>query len=432
MELKVELEKPSDSVRKLKISIPGQMVAGRFERGFAEVQKTARLKGFRPGKAPISVIKQYYGEDVRSRVYQKLIDESFDQAVAENSIRPASEPKIELAEGFDLSSEDVEKGFAFTATVEIFPEINAKDYTGIPLERETSEVTEADVQGSLEYFRENQAELNPISSERPVQKGDHVDLTFAGGLVTPNGIEERPGMKGTQMVEIGAGMFIPGFEDQLIEMNRGDTKTFRITFPENYSDKDLGAKEAEFKVTINEIKEKKLPELNDEFAKGMKFENLEELRSALRVNMEREKKENAENQLQSDLMKAIRERNPFEVPQSLIQSQAKQLAYERITQIRKQYRELKEETVQKILASEFEQMKQHAEVQVRSSLLLDAIGKKEKIEVTNEDLTEYKRGSHEHHARDSKVSDTDLMFRIKQERIFQFLLDKAKIKSKSS
>ncbi|MFL5812508.1 MAG: trigger factor [Bdellovibrionia bacterium] len=452
MELNVQVEKPSSILRKLTIKVPATVVDNRFQKGLVEVQRTAKLKGFRPGQAPISMIKQFYGEDVRHRLFHSLADEAFREAVVKEKITAVGRPQIEAPEhqhGKEEHDHGVSEGkdFTFTATVEVLPEIEVKNYTGVALTKEKTEVTDEQVEGVIKNILDSQAELVPVSgglvgadgkpSGRPVQKGDHVDMNFDGGIVTETGLDSRPGMKGSRMIEVGSDQLIPGFEDNLVGMRAGETKTFRVPFPADYFEKDLAGKESEFTVTINEVKEKKLPALDDEMAKTMGYENVADLRTKAKEHLTQERNGQVDGKLRSDLITAILEKNTFDVPQALIDSQTRALAQDWAQELKRQG--VNDQVIQQAIMSELEGLRKRAESQVRASLVLEAIAKKEAIEIKDEDLaTEFANMSKQMNVDEQKIRDfyandpgrkEDLSFRLRQERTIKFLLDKAKIKS---
>jgi trigger factor len=455
MELQVKVEQPSSIVRKLTIKVPASVVANRFQRGLAEVQKDARLKGFRPGQAPIGIIKQYYGDDIRHRVYHSLIDESFQVAVRDNKLMAVGRPTIESPEHQHGAGEHdhgihEDKDFTYTATVEVLPEIEVKGYTGIALTQEKKEVTQDDIEKVIQGMLDSQGEIVPIGgglvgadgaeSSRPVKKGDFVDMTFSGGVVTEGGkIEEKEGMKGSRLLEVGSDQLIPGFEDNLVGMRKGETKTFRVPFPADFYEKDLAGKDSEFTVTINELKEKKLPELNDEFVKQMGYESVDDFRTKAKEFLIKEREDEAQRKVRSDLVAALIEKNPFDVPNALVESQTRALAQDWAQDLRRQG--IDDQTIQGAIAQELANLKTRAESQVRGSLLLEAVAKKEAIEVKPEDFdAELKKNAEQMKADEAKLREfyeknpnryDDFVFRLRQERTVQFLLDKAKIKSKS-
>lgn len=453
MELSVQVEKPSNITRKLTIKVPATEVANWLQKGLVEVQKTAKLKGFRPGHVPLSVVKQYYGSDVKHRVYHNLIDASFKQAVQKEAIKAVGRPKIETESSKDEHDHskhtlDEDKDLTFTATVEVLPEVEVKGYTGISLTKEKVDVTDKDVDTIVEQLRNAHAELVPASSalagadgsqaSRPAKKGDFVDLKFEGGVVTDEGLDARPGMSGQRMIEIGSNQLIAGFEDNLIGMTTGETKTFRLTFPKDYFEEDLREKQAEFTVTAGEIKEKKLPELTDEFAQDAGYESVLDMRTKARAHLSSEKTQESERKLKSDLLQELISKNDFEIPESLVQAQTRALAQDVAQNLKQQG--FNDEMVQEALMSELENLKKRAESQVRASLILESIAKKENITVSAEDVkTELETMAKNMNLELDKIREfyeqnpsrkEDLEFRLREDRTVKHILEKSKIKEK--
>lgn len=451
MELNVQVEKPSAILRKLTIRVSAKEVAARYTRGLAEVQATAKLKGFRPGQAPISVIQQYYGEDVRHRLFHNLIDESYQHAIRDQKLKAVGSPKIETPEHKTGAGEHdhtlkEDQDLTFTATVEVLPELEVKNYAGVALSRTNVDIQDADVEQVVKNLLDSQAELVPASSgladasgkmgSRAARKGDFVDIQFDGGVVTDKGVEKKEGMKGGRVVEIGSDSLIPGFEENLIGMRSGDSKTFRLKFPADYFEKDIAGKEAEFSVTLNDVKEKKLPELNDEFVKNMGYADVADFRKKAKEHLLKEKTDEVDRKLRSDLLEHIISKNAFDVPQALIESQTRALAQDWAQELKRQG--LDDQMVQNAVMSEIENLKKRAEQQVRASLLLESIAAQEKIEVKAEDYdAELKTMAASMRVEEDKLKDfysknparrEDFVFRVRQERTLKFLLDKAKIK----
>lgn len=451
MQINVQVEKSSAVMRKLTVKVPASEVAIRFNQGLAEVQRTAKIKGFRPGHVPMAVVKQYYGEDVRHQVFHNIIDDSFREAVRKENIRAVGRPKIETPEHKTGAGEhdhtiQEDQDLTYTATVEVLPEIEVKNYKGLSATRLPVEVTEKDVTTVINGLLDAQSELIVAGggladasgnvSSRPVKKGDHVDLNFAGGLVTDNGIEEKPGMKGSRVIEIGSDTLIPGFEEQVEGLRKGETKTFRVSFPKDYFDKDYASKEAEFTVTVNEVKEKKLPELNDEFAKTMGYDNVADMRKKAEDHLTREKTQESDRKVRSDLLAALIEKNAFDCPESLIRAQTNALAQDAVENLKRQG--FSEQMINDALAGEFDGLKKRAETQVRASLLLEAIAKKENLTVTAQTREEeYKKMAEQMRVDEAQIREfysnnaqrsEDLEYRLKEEVAVRFLMDSAKIK----
>ncbi len=453
MELTVQVEKTSNILRKLTIKVPAELVSKRFEKGLVEAQKGAKLKGFRPGQAPISVIKQQYGDDVRHQVYHHLIEETFREAVRKHQLRAVGSPKIEAkdfktGEGAHDHGIREDQDFTYIATVEVMPELEIKSYTGLSLTKPKVKVTEEDVVKVIEGFRNAHAQLTPVSgglvlgdgsaSSPPIKKGEYADVTFKGALVTSDGLKAMDGMSGDRMLEVGGGELIPGFEDQLVGMRKSETKTFRIQFPKDYHDKELAEKEAEFTVTINEVKEKKLPELNDDFAKQAGFETMEDFRSKANEYLQADMIDQAEKKVRNDLLQQIIEKNPFDVPESLVNAQMDLLVRDWAQELKSQG--ANDEAIKQVIMRDIQSIRQRAETQVRASLILETIFAKEKLEIKPEQVTdEIKKMAQYTKTDENKLLEfysknperyEEMEFRVRQEQTIQFLMTKSKIAEK--
>ena len=275
------------------------------------------------------------------------------------------------------------------------------------------------------------------SSSRPIQKSDFVDTQFAGGIVTDSGVQARDDMKGNRLIEIGSNTFIPGFEDHMIGMRQGETKTFRVTFPQDYGHAEIAGKEAEFTVTANEVKEKKLPTLDDEFAKQVGYESVADLRTKAKDFLLQNKTEESNQKVRSDLLAVIIEKNQFDVPAALVEGQTRALAQDWAQEMKNQG--FNEAMIKEAIQQEVANLRKRAETQVRASLVLESIAKEESISVSAEEVSaEMKKLAVSSQVEESKLLEyyaknpgrkDDLEFRLRQERTLKFLLDKAKIKS---
>ena len=452
MEFNVKVEKPSNTLRKLTIKVPATEVSARLNRGLAEVQRTAHIKGFRPGQAPIGMIRQMYGDDVKHKLFHSLIDESFREAVRKEQIKAVGRPQVDASnyktgEGAHDHALRENEEFTYTATVEVMPEIEIKNYTGLSLTQEKINVTDEDLNKVVEGLRNSQAQLIPAAGglanadgtmgSRPIKKGDFADIEFNGGVVTENGVIEKAGMKGNRLVEIGSDSLIPGFEDHLVGARQGEVKTFRVPFPADFYEKELAGAEAEFTVSIKEVKEKKLPELDDEFAKQAGYESFDDLKTKARQYVESEKAAANERKLRNDIIEGLSQKNKFDIPSALIEAQAQSLAQEWASELKKQG--MDDQSIQQAMLQELEQIKTRAATQVRASLMLESIADAEKIEVSDEEFqNEMSRVAESMKVEPAKLKDfysknpskkEDFVFRLRQDRTFKYLMDKAKIKT---
>ncbi|MBI2711258.1 MAG: trigger factor [Bdellovibrio sp.] len=452
MKYSVEVEKLSSILRKFTIKVPAETVKSRFDNGLAEVQKSAQIKGFRPGQVPISIVKQHYGDDVRHRVFHAIIDEAFERAVEEQKMRAIGRPQIDTPEhktgdGAHDHTLHEEKDLTFTATFEVIPELTVKGYTGVSVTQDKVDITADQVDKMIEGLHQSQAELVPVAgglaladgsvSSRPADKGDFLDVKMSGGIFEGESFVPREDMKGERLIELGSSNWIPGFEENLTGMRRGETKTFRVKFPEDFAEKSLATKEAEFTVTVNELKEKKLPPLDESFVKQLGYESMIDLRTKAKDYLEREKAAESERKLKSDLLNAIIEKNPFDVPTTLIDAQTRSLAQEWAQELKREG--YNDANIQTVLMGEIENLKKRAEGQVRASLILESIAEVEKIAVSKDELTEEMSKQATAYKVDQAKMDEfyeknpgrvqDLEFRLRQEKTVSFLLGKSKIKT---
>jgi len=441
MQFSVQVDKPSHITRKLTIRVPAAEVSARFQEGLQQVARTAKLKGFRPGMVPLSVVKQYYGDDVKHQVFHNLIDDSYREALQREKIKAVGRPQIDTpdhktGEGDHDHSIKENQDLTFTATVEVMPDIEVKNYKGIALTQGSVAITDKDLKIVLKNLMDSRAELMPAAEGRTAKKGDFVDMAFKGGLVTDKGIEERPGMNGSRVLEIGSDQLIPGFEDNLVGMKKGETKTFRIPFPADYFEKDMAGKESEFSVTVNELKEKKLPAMDDEFAKDMGYENVADMKAKATEHLTNERTQEVDRKLKSDLLQALIEKNAFDCPESLIAAQTRALAQDVAQNLKQQG--FNDQMINDALTAELDNLKKRAENQVRASLILEAIAKKESIEVDAKAKdAEMKKMAESMRVEEEKLREfysknpqrmEDLEFRMKEDLTVKFLLEQAKIK----
>ena len=257
--------------KKIKITIPNSTYKSQVKAYINRVGRDAKIPGFRKGKIPQSMLEKTLGPEAKREVLTQLISEKLFAAMDEKGIKAVGSPKllnVEAEEGTDVE---------VTADVEVFPEFEVNDYSGIEVEMKIPRVTDADVDMVIEAFRSKNAKSVQVT-DRAVQNGDFVKLDFTGYL---NGNPFSGGEAKDYVLEVGANRFVPGFEEQLIGLEAGETKTIKVTFPEDYQSKDIAGNETDFEVSIKGIQEKELPELNDEFAKNAdpenKFDTLDEL-----------------------------------------------------------------------------------------------------------------------------------------------------------
>ena len=299
METQIKLENVSAIQKKFIVTIPAEKVTKTVEKKFIEAQKVAKIKGFRPGKVPINMVKQYYAEDVKQKALQALISETYSEALKQHPLRIVGEPQIEGVphghEGGDHNHQHIHihdgESLSYAATVEVVPEIEPKDYKGLSLEKASSEVTAEDLEKIKKNLLDRKAELTPV--DRKAKAGDFVEFKYEGKLKTDAGYETQANLSGDRSAEIGASQLLPEFEKNILGLKGGESKTFKMNYPTDYQDTNLAGKEAEYTLDLREVKEKKYPEFNEEYVKDFGYESLADFETKSRQTIEKTKKKKA-------------------------------------------------------------------------------------------------------------------------------------------
>ncbi|AEF55126.1 trigger factor [Marinomonas posidonica] len=307
--MQVSVETTSPIERVLNITVPAARVDEKVNTEVAKTAKTIRIDGFRKGKVPVSVVKKRYGQGIRIDAVEQIMRDAYVEAIQKEDIQPAGMPAIEpknFAEGADLE---------FVVKVEVYPEVELADNSAIKVERVISDVNDTDVDTMLETLRKQNAEWDAV--EREAADGDQVTIDFVGYL----GDEAFEGgaAEGHKLV-LGSNTMIPGFEAGILGAKASEERTINVTFPEDYQAENLKGKEATFKITVSEVAEQTLPELNDEFVEkfGLEEATLDALRAEVRKNMERELNQAVKAKLKTALFDGLSSINEVEVPSALI------------------------------------------------------------------------------------------------------------------
>ena len=322
--MQVSVETTSGLERRLIVGVPSSRVDSAVDSRLQEAAKTVKLNGFRPGKVPMRVIRQRFGQSVRMEVLGQVMNDSFYEAIQQQGLKPAGRPEIEpksLDEGKDIE---------FVATFEVFPEIELKDYSSIEVKKPVAEITTADIDEMIENLRTQRASWEV--AERAAAEGDQVNIDFAG---TKNGEEFEGGKAEGTDLELGSGRMIPGFEDGIVGMTAGEEKVVALTFPEDYHSEELKGAAVEFKIKVNEVKERKLPELDDEFFKsfGVEEGGEEAFRAEVEKNMARELKNATKNRIKTQVMDGVLAvHGDLQVPKALISQEIDALRNQQMQQ----------------------------------------------------------------------------------------------------
>jgi trigger factor len=314
--MQVSVESTGSLERRIEVSVPKEQVEQAVDERLKKVSRTARLKGFRPGKAPIKVIRQQFGAQVRQEVLGDLMQSSFAQAVTEAKLVLAAGPRIEPisnAPGEDLK---------YRAIFEIYPEVVLKDVDGLSVTRPVAEVSEADIEAMVQNLREQRPKFEPV--ERESREGDRVTMDFEGQ------IDGKPfeGSQGTDVaVILGAGRMLKEFESGITGARGGEHKQVSVRYPDEYHNKDLAGRTAEFSVQVKKVEEKLLPPLDDEFCReyGVAEGGVEQLLAEVADNMRRELGDNVRSRLKQQIFDRLLEANPIDVPRALVEQQVRDM-----------------------------------------------------------------------------------------------------------
>ena len=373
------MEKLEKNMAKLTIETSAEELEKAIEKAYQKQKKQISIPGFRKGKVPRQMVEKMYGKEVfYEDAANELIPDAYDKAMEECEEDIVSSPKIEVTQI------EAGKPFVFTALVALKPEVKLGKYKGVKIDKIDTEVTEEEVDAEINKERENNAR-NITVEDRAVKDGDMTTLDFEGFV---DGVAFEGGKGENYPLTIGSGAFIPGFEEQLVGAEIGKEVEVKVTFPEDYQAENLKGKDAVFKCTVKEIKEKELPELDDEFASEVsEFETMAEYREDVKKNLTEKKEKDAKNAREEAAVQAAVEACEMEIPDAMLETQQKQMVDEfaqRITMqglSMEQYFQFTGTNYQKMV----EQVKPQAEERIKARLVLEAVVAAEKIEVTEEE-----------------------------------------------
>ncbi|HMA60735.1 MAG TPA: trigger factor [Halanaerobiales bacterium] len=366
----------------LKVEIEAERVNEALEQAYKKVVKDIDIDGFRKGKVPRRVLEARYGKEILHKdALDILIPEGYREALEETGIEPIDQPDIE---DYHIAEDEPA---SFTAVVEVKPEVELGEYKELGIEKESAEVSEEEIQEEIDKVRNQHSQL-VASDKEVVEDGDFVIIDFEGkkdGEPFPGGSAEE------YSLEIGSNTFIPGFEEQLIGAKVGDELELNITFPEDYNAKDLAGEEVVFDVEIKELKEKELPELDDEFAKEVSdYETFEEYKESIKERLQENKEERTEREYENKLIEKASENAIVDVPEKMVEDELNNMFQNFAQSVSQQGMEV-EDYLDYMGTDEEgwkEQNKEAAENRTRSNLVLEAIAEQEDIEVSEEEIEE--------------------------------------------
>lgn len=322
--MQVSVENTSDLGRRLTIGVPAERVESEVSARLNKAAKTARIKGFRPGKVPLKVMQQQFGASVRQEVLGEVVNQTFAEAVRSEQLRPAGMPR------FEAKALEPGKDLEYVATFEVFPELELKDYSALAVEKPVAEVADSDIEAMIEIFRKQQGSWE--TADRAAALGDQVNIDYKG---TKEGEAFEGGSAEGSDLELGSGRMIPGFDDAIVGMRAGEEKTAALSFPDDYHNESLRGAAVEFAIKVNAVRERRLAELNDEFYAlyGVKEGGEAEFRKQVAGNMARELRAAIKARVKAQVMDGLLAcHDDLQVPQALIDQEVDTLRQQALQQ----------------------------------------------------------------------------------------------------
>ena len=427
MSIKIEKTENQNEL-KLEFKIDAKIFDEGIQTVYKKNAKYFNIPGFRKGKAPMSRVESIYGKEIfYEDAFNEVVPEIFEKELKENNIEAVSKPDIDITQigkGQDL---------IFTAVVQTKPEVKLVKYKGIEVKKVEYNVTEKDIKQELEKMAERNARLVNVKT-RAVKKGDIAVIDFVGSV---DGVEFEGGKAENHELEIGSNTFIPGFEDQIIGMKVEEEKDINVKFPEEYFSKDLAGKDAVFKVKVHEIKKKELPKLDDEFAKDVsEFDTLEELKASIKEKKEKENEAKAKAEIEEAAVNTVCDNTKIDIPSGMIENEIDEMIQDMDRRLSYQGMNIEQylKFINKSMADFREESKETAEKSVKMRLVLEAVYKDAKIEITDAQIEEKIKELAESYGRDVEELKKNEHLKmhieenLKTEKAIEYIVDNAKIK----
>ena len=370
--------------REFQIQVPAADLEARLTERLGELKDKVQLRGFRPGKVPMAHLRKIYGKAVMAETIEALIRELNAKVVTDHGLKLAMEPKVTIPNEETEVAKVIggQSDLAYTLAVEVLPKIELADFKGIKLERPVADVTDAQVSEALDRIAEQNRPFAAKGEGGKVEKGDRVVIDFTGTL---DGVPFEGGTGGDVGVNVGSGTFIPGFEDQLIGMTAGETRQVKVTFPSNYTNEHLAGKDAEFKVTAKTVEAPGTVAVDDAFAKQLGLELLDKLKEAVKGRLQQEHTGLSRQRVKRQLLDKLDEMHKFALPPTLAEEEFKNVWNAVDSDLKAQGRSFADEGTTEEKARE--EYRGIAERRVRLGLVLAEIGERNKIAVTDEEIT---------------------------------------------
>ncbi|MCW1427688.1 trigger factor [Novosphingobium sp. JCM 18896] len=409
------------------VKIPAKDISARIEGEVKKIAPQLRMPGFRPGKVPANLVKKMHGPQLHQEALNTTIKEAMDKLVADNKLRPAMQPDVSLGDGYE-EGKDAE----LTVSLEVLPQIETPSVDGLKLEKLVVPVSDAEVDAEVARFAGQQKSFTDAKKGKKAESGDQVVVDFLGKL---DGVEFDGGKAENQPIELGAGRLIPGFEEQLVGLKVGDETVINVTFPADYGAKELAGKDATFDIKVHAVKIAGEQEINDDLAKNLGLESLEQLKGLLRGQLEQQTAGLTRTAMKRSLLDQLAAGHDFEVPPSMVEAEFQQI-WAQLTH--EAGHEEDPEAALKEIEAEKDDYKAIAERRVRLGLLLSEIGQTNGVEVSQQEMQmllaqaaqQYRpedRQRFYEYVQQDPLAAAQLRAPLYEDKVVDFLFDKAEV-----
>jgi trigger factor len=375
--MKADLTDLTGCRKNLDIEIPQEVVDQEITHIAQELARRARVPGFRPGKAPLAVVKTRFREEIISEMMQHLMPKYFGDAIEERKL-----DLVQTTPRFESVDYTSGRPLKFKAVFEVYPELSVSNYEGIPVDEVSANVDDSEVENSLKKLQEEMAELAPVEEDRPVREGDFAEISYSG---TIRDSEEEPVTGQKAVAEIGGRTTVKEFTENLVGSKVNEERTFTVTYRPDYPEKKLAGKSVDYVVKVEALKTKEIPEVNDEFAQRFgEYKLLDELKAKIREDLAKHKRDHAQEQMREKMLEWLEDNNEFEIPQSLVERQLQIRVQRLLRDLGRQG--INPQRLDVDWAKIREDQHHQAIRDVKGSLILDYISEKENIDVSDDEI----------------------------------------------
>ena len=413
--------------RAYQLTIPAKDIAAKIEAEVKKIAPQVKMPGFRPGKVPANLIKKMHGEQLHAQTVNDVIRESVDQLMKDKELRPAMQPKIELGEGYE-EGKDAE----IAIELEVLPTVEVPSTDGLKLERLVVPVADEAVDEAVASIAGQNKSYKDAARSKKAAEGDQLIIDFVGKL---DGVEFEGGKAEDAALVIGSGQFIPGFEEQLVGVKTGDQKTITVTFPKEYQAENLAGKDAEFDITVKQVKVETETKVDDEFAKNLGLDSLDKLKELMRGQLEQQTAGLTRTQMKRQLLDTLAAGHDFEVPEGMVNAEFEQIWAQLLQEAQQ---EEDPAAALKEIEAEKDDYRKIAERRVRLGLLLSEIGQANKVEVSAQEMSmlmqqaaqQYRPEDREkfmQYVQSEPMAAAQLRAPLYEDKVVDFLFDKAEV-----